>query len=98
VLLITLPDKGGTWIEGIEERVRAALSSIAGICPQPSPQIIFSGTSAGKVQLQVIFWLATNDQNEASSLCSQAIVTLRAALEEVEAEAEISRSPSTTLS
>jgi small-conductance mechanosensitive channel len=98
VLLITLPDKGGTWIEGIEERVRAALSSIAGICPQPPPQIIFSGTSAGKVQLQVIFWLATNDQDEATSLCSQAIVTLRATLEEVEAEAEITRSPSTTLS
>jgi small-conductance mechanosensitive channel len=93
-LLITLPDKGGAWIDGIEEQVRAVLLSVPGICPEPLPQIIFSGTSAGKVQLQVIFWLPTNEQDAAASLCSQAIVRLRATLDEAQVEAEITRSPS----
>jgi small-conductance mechanosensitive channel len=93
-LLITLPDKGGDWIDGIEEQVRCALLSVPGISPEPSPQIIFSGTLAGKVQLQVIFWLPTNEQEAAASLYSQAVARLRATLDEAQAEAEIARSPS----
>jgi small-conductance mechanosensitive channel len=93
-LLITLPDKGGAWIDGIEEQVRAALLTVPGICPEPSPQIIFNGTAAGKVQLQVVFWLPTNELDAAASLCSQAIVRLRETLDEAEAEVEISRSSS----
>jgi small-conductance mechanosensitive channel len=93
-LLITLPDKGGPWIDEIEEQVRATLLSVPGVCPEPSPQIIFSGTLAGKVQLQVIFWLPTNELDAAASLNSQVIVRLRATLDEAQAEAEITRSPS----
>jgi small-conductance mechanosensitive channel len=93
-LLITLPDKGGAWIDGMEEQVRAALLSVPGVRPEPPPQIIFSGTLAGKVQLEVIFWLPTNEQDAAASLNSQVIARLRAALDEAQAEAEITRSPS----
>jgi small-conductance mechanosensitive channel len=93
-LLITLSDEGETWMDGIEDKIQAALLSVSGISPQPSPQVIFNGTEAGKVQLQVIFWLPTRDPDAATSLYSQAIVRLHAMLDEVHVAADITRPPS----
>ncbi|MGO8948707.1 MAG: mechanosensitive ion channel family protein [Ktedonobacterales bacterium] len=84
VLLITLPEKSGDRLEGVEEQIRGVLFSVAGIRPEPSPQIMINGTSAGKMQLQVMFWMPTGDQDTATALTSQAISRLSDAFPDAE--------------
>ncbi len=84
VLLISLPDQGGDWIDGVEDKIRSTLSGTTGIRSDPPPQILINGTSAGKIQLEVVFWLPVDDQDIATDMSSRVIIRLRDALPEAE--------------
>jgi small-conductance mechanosensitive channel len=89
VVLLTVPEAQEDGIEASEEEIRDILKSIVEIKRDPPPQIVVSGAGAGKLQLQVIFWLPTSEPGQVEDLYSRVIAQLHAQVK----EAEVARLP-----
>jgi small-conductance mechanosensitive channel len=89
VVLVTVPEAQEDGIEASEDEIRDTLESIVEIKKEPPPQIVVSGAGAGKLQLQVIFWLPTNEPGQIEDLYSRVIAQLHARVK----EAEVARLP-----
>jgi small-conductance mechanosensitive channel len=78
VVMVTVSEAEESGIVAAEDEIRATLESIADVRRDPPPQIIVNGAAAGKLQLQVIFWLATNEPSLVEDLYSRVIAQLYA--------------------
>jgi small-conductance mechanosensitive channel len=89
VVLVSVSEAEEDGIQASENEIRATLESFAEIRQDPPPQIIVNGAGAGKLQLQVIFWLPTNEPGPVEELYSRVIAQLHARVQ----GAEVSRVP-----
>ena len=88
-VLVTVADAEEAGIEAAEGEIRGALDAIDEIRKDPPPQIVVSGAGAGKLQLQVIFWLPTKEKGLVEDLYSRVISLLYARVK----GAEVARLP-----
>ena len=90
-VLVTVSEAEEAGIEAAEGEIRASLDAIVEIRKDPPPQIVVSGAGAGKLQLQVIFWLPTHETGQGEDLYSRVIAQLHARVK----GAEVTRLPAT---
>lgn len=83
-LIVTIPDAGAEAVDRVEEQIREAVAAVPGVLTTPAPQIIFSGAAAGKVDLQVAFWLPTGEVGRSAALYSEVLGQVRAKVPEAE--------------
>lgn len=83
-LIVTIPDAGAEAVDRVEEQIREAVAAVPGVLTTPAPQIIFSGAAAGKVDLQVAFWLPTGEVGKSAALYSEVLGQVRAKVPEAE--------------
>ncbi len=83
-LTVTVPDGGAEGVDRVEELIRAAVGAVPGVLSNPEPQIILSRATAGKIELQVVFWTPTKNFSERASTFSQVIEQVRAQVKDAE--------------
>jgi small conductance mechanosensitive channel len=92
VVVVSVADGDDTRLEQVESEIQSGLRAVPEVCQDPAPQIMVSGTTEGKLQLQVVFWLPSKDLDTVEDLYSQVINQVHTRVE----GAEVSRAGATT--
>ncbi|HEX6800110.1 MAG TPA: mechanosensitive ion channel family protein [Ktedonobacterales bacterium] len=87
VLSVALPDTGPDGVDEASEAIQTALAGLTGLEDKQEPQVVLSGTAAGKMDLRVVFWLPAGNPTETAHVISRAIERVRGALPDAEVSA-----------
>lgn len=83
-IAVTVPDSGADGFDRAQEQIQKALERVVGVIKDPAPRINVNSVAGGKLELHVVFWLASKNASASPTVFSDVIEEVRAQLSDAE--------------
>lgn len=83
-LTVTVPALEGAYLDRTEEQIRQALRQVRNVLLDPDPQVLLSKAAAGKMDIQVTFWIAREDIGQSAAIYAEVMEQIRTQVKDAE--------------
>lgn len=83
-LTVTVPARAGADLDRTEEQIRQALRQVRNVLLDPEPQVLLSKAAAGKMDIQVTFWISKEDAGQSAAVYADVMEQIRAQVNDAE--------------
>lgn len=83
-LTVTVPALEGADLDRTEEQIRQALRQVRNVLLDPEPQVLLSKAAAGKMDIQVTFWISREDTGQSAAIYAEVMEQIRTQVQDAE--------------
>lgn len=83
-LTVTVPALAGADLDRTEEQIRQALRQVRNVMLDPEPKVLLSKAAAGKMDIQVTFWISREDAGQSAAIYADVMEQIRAQVKDAE--------------